>query len=103
MAMSNMSANLTMAATQKAGPRGTKPKEGYICRWCGTQGGQPGAHWHQECSENPANGGKHQPPPFMPRLAAGSKAPPGQGYTCKWCKQPGGEPNSHWHIDCPQK
>ena len=24
-------------------------------------------------------------------------------YTCKYCKQPGGLPESHWHVECPQK
>ena len=28
------------------------------------------------------------------------KAPPGPGYVCKWCRQMGGEPASHWSQEC---
>eukprot|EP01045_Picozoa_sp_COSAG04_P020055 COSAG04_NODE_2012_length_5004_cov_3.098063_2_plen_209_part_00 len=30
------------------------PGPGYVCMFCGAEGGTPGAHWHQSCPRGPA-------------------------------------------------
>jgi len=68
------------------------PTAGYKCKWCGQPGGEPGAHWHNQCTNKaPAP----PPEPKEPKL-------PTEGYTCKWCGKPGGLPDSHWHHTCLQ-
>jgi len=65
----------------------SKPKEGYICCWCGQPGGTRDSHWYQYCSQNPTKTEKRQAPnpariatkPHAARGRKGNQPTPGGG------------------------
>ena len=61
--------------------RGSSPGVGYSCMFCAASGGTLGAHWHQDCPQNPENVAQvaprsHPPPP-----------PPGGFERCKFGRE----------------
>jgi hypothetical protein len=62
------------------------PPSDFICKFCGTRGDSPNAHWVNQCPTKPAT------PVSKPKT----------GYRCNICGQLGGQENSHWRDMCPQ-
>lgn len=77
------------------------PGDGYVCKWCKMQGGQPESHWHQSCPMKPDGPSPNEGGGARPTEGRLQGSKPGSGYRCKWCHKPGGMPDSHWHNGCP--
>ena len=60
------------------------PRNGYVCRSCGKEGGCEDSHWVRDC----------------PRKV--KRSAPTAGYVCRCCGQKGGEKGAHWIQQCPK-
>ena len=75
---------MRIAKWEKSQKLNKLPRDGYVCRSCGKEGGCEDSHWVRDCPQKK----KHSAPT--------------KGYVCRCCGQKGGEKGAHWIQQCPK-